>query len=171
MAKFRILNNGTPKVKYTYIIKRKEAKNGFKKIISLGNAAKLEEINKNYLEIFRTEIKKINWTDDPEEMKVYLLGKLHGESVREFVINDGITSIYKIIKKLKIFESLRKSKHKNLEELLEYQIASRILNENSVIKRFQTKDEFVNSIDTKKDTFYSLLDVLVENEKTVLCKV
>ncbi|MBN4083812.1 hypothetical protein JXZ92_03225 [Mycoplasma sp. CSL10137] len=97
-------------------------------------------------------MKKIDWTEDPKEIKVHLLGKLHGErgeTIKEYVANDGITVIYKTVQKLKIFEFLQKSKHKNLEELLEYQIASRMINDNSVIKRFQTKDEFINSVYTK----------------------
>ncbi|WP_205852334.1 hypothetical protein [Mycoplasma sp. CSL10137] len=140
------------KVKYTYIIKRNECKNKFKKIISLGNTIKLKKLIKIILKYLELKLKKIDWTEDPKEIKVHLLGKLHGErgeTIKEYVANDGITVIYKTVQKLKIFEFLQKSKHKNLEELLEYQIASRMINDNSVIKRFQTKDEFINSVYTK----------------------
>ncbi|MBU4692799.1 IS1634 family transposase [Mycoplasma sp. CSL7491-lung] len=63
---------------------------------------------------------------------------------------------------------MKKSKHKELEELLKYQISSRILQNNSIIKSFQNKEKYVNNVTTMKDTFYNLLDVLVDNETNII---
>ncbi|MDJ1646871.1 hypothetical protein [Mycoplasma phocimorsus] len=88
--------------------------------------------------------------------------------VKKTYINDGITTLYEIIKRLNIFNLPPKIKHKNLEALLEYQIASRVLNENNVLKRFETKNKYKNNITSKKTTFYNLLDILADNENIIL---
>ncbi|KDE42584.1 transposase, partial [Metamycoplasma hyosynoviae] len=78
-----------------------------------------------------------------------------------------VNLIYKLIKKLEIFNSIPKTKHKDLEAILEYQISSRIIHPNSIISSFNSKYKYDNNINSKKDTFYSLLDVLNENQSKI----
>ncbi|MDJ1646147.1 hypothetical protein [Mycoplasma phocimorsus] len=73
MSKFNILNCTNTQGKYTFVIQRNKGKNGYKKIVLLGNYEKLEEQNKDYLVVLRNLIKNINWTNDSQEIKEYLL--------------------------------------------------------------------------------------------------
>ncbi|MDJ1646690.1 IS1634 family transposase, partial [Mycoplasma phocimorsus] len=168
MSKFNILNCTNAQGKYTFVIQRNKGKNGYKKIVSLGNYEKLEKQNKDYLVVLRNLIKNVNWTNDPQEIKEYLLSNfLKSGLVKTVWVNDGVKVIYKVIKKLGIYNLLPKTKHKDLEALLEYQIASKILSENSILKRFEQKDEYQNNIECQKTTFYNFLDILADNQDAI----
>ncbi|MDJ1649075.1 IS1634 family transposase, partial [Mycoplasma phocimorsus] len=169
MSEFKLLINTNQNHKYLYLIQRYSKTNKYKKLISLGNIDKLEAINNNYLEILKKELNCIDLVNStPLDIKRVLLPKLKDTQVKRNYVNDGITILYQIIKRLGIFHLFPKSKHRNLESILEYQISSRVLNNNSVIKRFKEKDLYQNKIDSEKTTFYNFLDILVDNEHDIL---
>ncbi|TQC51245.1 transposase, partial [Mycoplasmopsis mucosicanis] len=164
MKNLIVMMMGNGKARYCRVVKSNGFAKGIKNVISLGSESKLSAINERYLEIFREKIKEISDNTEPKTIKKMMLDHLCSLKEKNFITNIGINIFYDVIKKLEIFSSLKKSKHKNLEELLKYQIASRILQNTSIIKSFETKDNYLNDIESKKDTFYSLLDVLYENE-------
>lgn len=141
---------------------------GYKKILSLGNLKSLEEKNSQCMDIMKGVIKTLSIDDDPEKIKEKLLNAIEPHSITNIMKNYGIDLIYEVIEKLEIFNSLEKTKHKNLKEILNYQIASRIINPNSIISSFNEKWKYNNDIETKKNTFYSLLDVLNDNKESIL---
>ncbi|WP_416322845.1 IS1634 family transposase [Mycoplasmopsis felis] len=141
---------------------------GTKKQIGLGWLEQLEQINPDVISILKTKAKELTEDMEKDFVKQELLNSIQNQKITVNSINYGIEVIYKFIDKLQIFESISKTKHKDLKSILEYCIASRIINSNSIIRNFEIKDNFINTIKSQKDSFYSLLDVLVENEKSIL---
>ncbi|MEI2462415.1 transposase [Mycoplasmopsis felis] len=141
---------------------------GTKKQIGLGWLEQLEQINPDVISILKTKAKELTEDMEKDFVKQELLNSIQNQKITVNSINYGIEVIYKFIDKLQIFESISKTKHKDLKSILEYCIASRIINSNSIIRNFEIKDNFINTIKSQKDAFYSLLDVLVENEKGIL---
>ncbi|UWV85082.1 hypothetical protein NW066_06250 [Mycoplasmopsis felis] len=141
---------------------------GIKKQIGLGWLEQLEQINPDVISILKTKAKELTEDMEKDFVKQELLNSIQNQKITVNSINYGIEVIYKFIDKLQIFESISKTKHKDLKSILEYCIASRIINSNSIIRNFEIKDNFINTIKSQKDAFYSLLDVLVENEKGIL---
>ncbi|WP_283823401.1 IS1634 family transposase [Mycoplasma phocimorsus] len=168
MKKYRILNNKNAAFEYTYLIEAVKGKSTYKKVASLGNSEKLKKINEDYLKTLRLELEQITWTDDPKEIKKILLQKLSIKKTEYVYKNDGITVLYDVIKRLRIYDFIPKTRHKNIEAMLEYQIASRILNNDSVIKRFNDKDAYTNDIEVEKSTFYNFLDILDDYQDEIL---
>ena len=168
MNNYLILEASNSKFKYTHLIKRNVGKNGYKKIISLGRSDELAKKNDDYLKIFRVVIKTINNKLSPEKIKSILLSKLVSKNEKTKVSCKGVEVIYSIIRYLNLFSLLPKTKHKNLEAIFEYQIASKILNDNSILQRFKEREKYHSLIDSQKDTFYSFLDVLANNQESIL---
>ncbi|TQC51251.1 IS1634 family transposase [Mycoplasmopsis mucosicanis] len=168
MKNYVVMNNSNGKATYCQVVVGQGFKKAYKRIASLGNIQKLTEINENYLEIFRDKVKELGHIEDSNKLKKILLDYLNSLAEQTYTTNIGINILYYVIDKLQIFESLEKSKHKDLENILKYQISSRILQNSSIINSFENKDKFENEVDTKKDTFYGLLDVLVNNEDNLI---
>ncbi|WP_436358455.1 IS1634 family transposase [Mycoplasma sp. 480] len=162
-----ILECSNGNAKYATVVKYWENKKGYKKIASLGNIEKLEKINPKYLEIMRKKLREIDPKNSAEEIKNILLSEIKKDNIEKFLKMTEINLIYNVVKKLNIFGSLKESKHKDLEGILEYQIASKILYEQSIFQRFKNKEKFDNKITTSKNSFYRFLDVLVDNEKEI----
>lgn len=168
MKKYVMVISGNGKHKYSWIVKPMGFGKTYKRVVSLGNIDKLHLINPNYQEIIKENLQKFEYIVEPDQLKNKLLETLKETKEKTFVSNVGISAIYSVVDSLNIFESINKTKRKNLKELLKYQIGSRILNNYSMIKSFQNKENFTNNITTKKDTFYNLLDILVDNENNIM---
>ncbi|TNK81541.1 IS1634 family transposase, partial [Mycoplasmopsis pullorum] len=89
-------------------------------------------------------------------------------SVKTSIQNIGVDLIYKVIKELDLFSVLPKSKHKSLEEVLEFFIATRIILPRSYMSQYKNKSDFINDINVKKSSIYNYLDVIFENKNSVL---
>lgn len=167
MKKYVIINCKNAGRTYTKVIEPAGFGKGYKNVIGLGNSATLAEINPNYLETMKNKLLKIDTSLDPKEIKSILIKEIKAKEVI-WKRNVGIKYIYDAIDELNIFQSMKKSKRKNQESILKYQIASRVLNNYSIIQSFKSKGKFLNEIDTEKDTFYELLNDLVKNEMPIM---
>ncbi|VDR41849.1 IS1634 family transposase [Mycoplasmopsis caviae] len=154
------------KQKYCYVIRPKGYNKGADRIVSLGNVNELSKIRKDYKEIFKRALLE-NTFKDKNDIKTFLLNKL--KNIKNTEQNTGSEVIYTLLKKLEVFDAISGSKHKNLEAVFNYQVASKMLRDNYSIKHsFENKDEYTNDVTTKIDTFYSLLDVLCTNKDSII---
>lgn len=170
MSNFIVIKTTTRNREYAKVVEPLGFGKGNRNVIGLGNTTKLTEINSNYLQVMKDKLKKIDQTIEPAQIKKILLKEIEGKYIR-LRKNVGIQYIYDAIKELDIFSSFEKSKRKEQEAILQYQIATKMLNNQSIIKSFESKGKYLNSIDTKKDTFYELLDDLVKNEQSLMKKL
>lgn len=167
MSKYVILKSNNKNATYLRIVAPQGYGQTYKNIIGLGNYEKLKEINLNALEIMRAKLREIPEETDPKILKKILINEI-GTNEEFIYKNVGIELIYKTVSDLNIFDSFEKTRRKNQESILKYQIASKILNNQSIIKSFMRKDKYKNDISTQKDTFYDLLSDLVKNEHSIM---
>ncbi|MFA7704747.1 IS1634 family transposase, partial [Mycoplasmopsis synoviae] len=71
------------------------------------------------------------------EVKTKFFQLLNPTSVKTNIKNVGIELIYKVIKELDLFKGLPKTKHKSLEEVLEFIVATRIIQPRSYICQYK----------------------------------
>ncbi|VEU58255.1 IS1634 family transposase [Mycoplasmopsis gallinacea] len=146
---------------------------GFKK--GYGNQIGLgywEDIKEKYglssIEDMKEIAKKVDTSLDKAVAKEEFFKLLKPTSVKTSIQNIGVDLIYKVIKELNLFSALPKSKHKSLEEVLEFFIATRIILPRSYMSQYKNKSDFINDINVKKSSIYNYLDVIFENKNSVL---
>lgn len=168
MSKYTVMEIFNGKETYTKIVKSLGFGKGYISYLSLGNTKGYKENDSEYLEKLKKYVKNIDIDAyEKDELKKHLKNEFLTK-VEKVLKNNGIEQIYSVIKELKIFESFDKNRKKQFEEILKYQIASRIMLNKSVIKSYSKKDDYINNITTKKDTFYSLLDEIYDNESNIM---
>ncbi|MDF9627472.1 transposase [Mesomycoplasma ovipneumoniae] len=141
---------------------------GPKRWFSLGNERNLEKINPNAVQIIKEKLKLFSNLDDKDKVKVVLLDSIKNSAIIEGSVFVGGELIEKLIEKHNIFESLPKSRHKNMKEIFNYLISKRITDPGSIINAFDKKDDYSNQINTSKNSFYKLLDLVFESQNQLL---
>ncbi|WP_322935395.1 hypothetical protein RRG40_03995 [Mycoplasmopsis felis] len=91
---------------------------GTKKQIGLGWLEQLEQINPDVISILKTKAKELTEDMEKDFVKQELLNSIQNQKITVNSINYGIEVIYKFIDKLQIFESISKTKHKDLKSIL-----------------------------------------------------
>ncbi|WLP85164.1 IS1634 family transposase [Mycoplasma seminis] len=76
-----------------------------------------------------------------------------------------------MINKFEIFDALPKTRHKELNKILKYTIASRIIDANSYISIHKNKYKYEDAPNTSKDSYYSLLDIIYDNKENLLKRI
>ncbi|VEU73119.1 transposase domain-containing protein (plasmid) [Mycoplasmopsis gallopavonis] len=109
--------------------------------------------------------------EDKIEVKTKFFQLLNPTSVETNVKNVGIELIYKVIKELDLFKGLPKTKHKSLEEVLEFIVATRIIQPRSYICQYKNKNDFLHKIDVKKSSIYNYFDTFLEYKNTILVNI
>ncbi|EFF41640.1 IS1634 family transposase [Mycoplasmopsis alligatoris] len=142
---------------------------GVFRTIGLGSLEELTKLNKEAIATLKNKCLELSTETPNEVVKQDLLNSLSSSVFEHEIVNYGISSLYKMINKLNLFRDLPKTKHKNIEEIIEYIIAKRIIDPSSIIQSFKDKDKFQNDIKNKKTTFYNCLD-FVENHKDIIFK-
>ncbi|APJ38203.1 hypothetical protein BLA55_00675 [Mycoplasmopsis pullorum] len=154
---------------YLVLAISKGFKKGYGSQIGLGY---WEDIKEKYslssIEDIKEIASKIDVNLDKQSAKEEFFKLLKPNSVKTSIQNIGIDLIYKIIKELDLFSALPKSKHKSLEEVLEFFIATRIILPRSYMSQYKNKNDFINDINVKKTSIYNYLDVILENKDSVL---
>ncbi|WP_341420612.1 IS1634 family transposase [Mesomycoplasma ovipneumoniae] len=141
---------------------------GPKRWFSLGNERNLEKINPNAIQIIKEKLKLFSNLDDKDKVKTVLLDSIKNSAIIEGSVFVGGELIEKFIEKHNIFESLPKSRHKNMKEIFNYLILKRIADPGSIINAFDKKDDYSNQINTSKNSFYKLLDLVFESQNQLL---
>ncbi|WP_337903301.1 IS1634 family transposase [Mesomycoplasma ovipneumoniae] len=141
---------------------------GPKRWFSLGNERNLEKINPNAIQIIKEKLKLFSNLDDKDKVKTVLLDSIKNSAIIEGSVFVGGELIEKFIEKHNIFESLPKSRHKNMKEIFNYLISKRITDPGSIINAFDKKDDYSNQINTSKNSFYKLLDLVFESQNQLL---
>ncbi|UVO16052.1 IS1634 family transposase [Mesomycoplasma ovipneumoniae] len=141
---------------------------GPKRWFSLGNERNLEKINPNAIQIIKEKLKLFSNLDDKDKVKTVLLDSIKNSAIIEGSVFVGGELIEKFIEKHNIFESLPKSRHKNMKEIFNYLISKRIADPGSIINAFDKKDDYSNQINTSKNSFYRLLDLVFESQNQLL---
>ncbi|MDW2921615.1 transposase, partial [Mesomycoplasma ovipneumoniae] len=141
---------------------------GPKRWFSLGNERNLEKINPNAIQIIKEKLKLFSNLDDKDKVKTVLLDSIKNSAIIEGSVFVGGELIEKFIEKHNIFESLPKSRHKNMKEIFNYLISKRITDPGSIINAFDKKDDYSNQINTSKNSFYRLLDLVFESQNQLL---
>ncbi|MDW2913363.1 IS1634 family transposase [Mesomycoplasma ovipneumoniae] len=141
---------------------------GPKRWFSLGNERNLEKINPNAVQIIKEKLKLFSNLDDKDKVKTVLLDSIKNSAIIEGSVFVGGELIEKFIEKHNIFESLPKSRHKNMKEIFNYLISKRIADPGSIINAFDKKDDYSNQINTSKNSFYKLLDLVFESQNQLL---
>ncbi|MDW2829544.1 IS1634 family transposase [Mesomycoplasma ovipneumoniae] len=144
---------------------------GPKRWFSLGNERNLEKINPNAIQIIKEKLKLFSNLDDKDKVKTILLDSIKNSTIIEGSVFVGGELIEKLIEKHNIFESLPKSRHKNMKEIFNYLISKRITDPGSIINAFDEKDDYSNQINTSKNSFYRLLDLVFESQNQLLNSV
>ncbi|MHA0312007.1 IS1634 family transposase, partial [Mesomycoplasma ovipneumoniae] len=144
---------------------------GAKRWFSLGNERNLEKINPNAVQIIKEKLKLFSNLDDKDKVKAVLLDSIKNSTIIEGSVFVGGELIEKFIEKHNIFESLPKSRHKNMKEIFNYLISKRITDPGSIINAFDKKDDYSNQINTSKNSFYRLLDLVFESQNQLLNSV
>ncbi len=139
-----------------------------KRWFSLGNVQNLEKINPNAIQIIKEKLKLFSNLDDMHKVKIALLDSIKNSTIIEGSVFVGGELIEKLIEKHNIFESLPKSRHKNMKEIFNYLISKRITDPGSIINAFDKKDDYSNQINTSKNSFYRLLDLVFESQNQLL---
>ncbi|MDJ1645852.1 hypothetical protein [Mycoplasma phocimorsus] len=73
--------------------------------------------------------------------------------VKTVWINADVKSIYKVFKKLGIYNLFLKQNIKIWKALLEYQIAFKIISKNNISKRLEQNDKYYNNIEYQQTSF------------------
>ncbi|MDW2852403.1 IS1634 family transposase [Mesomycoplasma ovipneumoniae] len=144
---------------------------GAKRWFSLGNERNLEKINPNAVQIIKEKLKLFSNLDDKDKVKAVLLDSIKNSAIIEGSVFVGGELIEKLIEKHNIFESLPKSRHKNMKEIFNYLISKRITDPGSIINAFDKKDDYSNQIKASKNSFYRLLDLVFESQNQLLNSV
>ncbi|WP_341500899.1 IS1634 family transposase [Mesomycoplasma ovipneumoniae] len=144
---------------------------GAKRWFSLGNERNLEKINPNAVQIIKEKLKLFSNLDDKDKVKAILLDSIKNSNIIEGSVFVGGELIEKLIEKHNIFESLSKSRHKNMKEIFNYLISKRITDPGSIINAFDKKDDYSNQINSSKNSFYRLLDLVFESQNQLLNSV
>ncbi|MDW2861302.1 IS1634 family transposase [Mesomycoplasma ovipneumoniae] len=144
---------------------------GAKRWFSLGNERNLEKINPNAVQIIKEKLKLFSNLDDKDKVKAVLLDSIKNSAIIEGSVFVGGELIEKLIEKHNIFESLAKSRHKNMKEIFNYLISKRITDPGSIINAFDKKDDYSNQIKASKNSFYRLLDLVFESQNQLLNSV
>lgn len=162
-------SNGTKKL--VHLAKSDDSKQGYRKIKSLGPEEQYLVYHADFLKLMRKKLEEID-INLPEDEKIMILKNyIKNLNKENLVLNTGINYFYKHLRELNLFEAIKKSKHKNLEEIFEYLISKRLLDNSSMIENFNQLDEYETNITTRKDTFYSFLDVLADNKERLITKL
>ncbi|MDW2923434.1 IS1634 family transposase [Mesomycoplasma ovipneumoniae] len=141
---------------------------GPKRWFSLGNERNLEKINPNAIQIIKEKLKLFSNLDDKDKVKSVLLDSIKNSAIIEGSVFVGGELIEKFIEKHNIFESLPKSRHKNMKEIFNYLISKGITDPGSIINAFDKKDDYSNQINTSKNSLYKLLDLVFESQNQLL---
>ncbi|WNM16901.1 IS1634 family transposase [Mesomycoplasma ovipneumoniae] len=131
----------------------------------------MEKINPNAIQIIREKLKLFSNLDDMHKVKIALLDSIKNSTIIEGSVFVGGELIEKLIEKHNIFESLPKSRHKNMKEIFNYLISKRITDPGSIINAFDKKDDYSNQINASKNSFYRLLDLVFESQNQLLNSV
>ncbi|WP_341488204.1 IS1634 family transposase [Mesomycoplasma ovipneumoniae] len=164
---FNVWGNSKDKP-YKYVGWTQGYSKGPKRWFSLGNERNLEKINPNAVQIIKEKLKLFSNLDDKDKVKAILLDSIKNSSIIEGSVVVGGELIEKFIEKHNIFESLPKSRHKNMKEIFNYLISKRITDPGSIINAFDKKDDYSNQINTSKNSFYRLLDLVFESKNQLL---
>ncbi|WPB54705.1 IS1634 family transposase [Mycoplasmopsis verecunda] len=141
---------------------------GYSNQIGLGRLEKLQEINPDPINVIKNSIKNLSVSESKEKIKQAVMFDLNSSKSETYNVNYGINVLYDLIDKFKIFDVLPKSRHKDLDRLLKYTVSSRILNADSLISTYKNKFQYENTPDYKKSSYYTLLDILNDNESIIL---
>ncbi|SJZ61018.1 IS1634 family transposase, partial [Mycoplasmopsis verecunda] len=141
---------------------------GYSNQIGLGRLEKLQEINPDPINVIKNSIKNLSVSESKEKIKQAVMFDLNSSKSETYNINYGINLLYDLIDKFEIFSALPKTRHKDLNRLLKYTVSSRILNADSLISTYKNKFQYENTPDYKKSSYYTLLDILNDNESIIL---
>ncbi|WPB54462.1 transposase [Mycoplasmopsis verecunda] len=170
-AKLHIMKSKNKDKIYLSVCKTLGFGKGYKRIVGLGYLEELEKLNPNALDILKQNAKVIPIDSEKEYVKEQLINSLNNGYFENRLVNYGIQNLYSVIKELEILNSLPKTKHKQLEQLLEYFISSRIIQADSIIQTFNKK--MISSVKSslKKSSFYNVLDLLDDYKVDILKRV
>ncbi|WP_337896523.1 IS1634 family transposase [Mesomycoplasma ovipneumoniae] len=167
MFLFNVWGNSKDKL-YKYVGWTQGYGKGPKCWFSLGNLQTLEKINPNAIQIIKEKLKLFSNLDDKDKVKAVLLDSIKNSTIIEGSVSVGGELIEKFIEKHNIFESLPKSRYKNMKEIFNYLISKRITNPGSIINAFDENDDYSNQINASKNSFYRLLDLVFESQNQLL---
>ncbi|WPB54311.1 IS1634 family transposase [Mycoplasmopsis verecunda] len=141
---------------------------GYSNQIGLGRLEKLQELNSDPINVIKNSIKNLSISESKDKIKQAIMFDLNSSKSETYNINYGINLLYDLIDKFEIFSALPKTRHKDLNRLLKYTVSSRILNADSLISTYKNKFQYENTPDYKKSSYYTLLDILNNNESKIL---
>ncbi|WPB54832.1 IS1634 family transposase [Mycoplasmopsis verecunda] len=141
---------------------------GYSNQIGLGRLEKLQELNSESINVIKNSIKNLSISESKDKIKQAIMFDLNSSKSETYNINYGINLLYDLIDKFEIFSALPKTRHKDLNRLLKYTVSSRILNADSLISTYKNKFQYENTPDYKKSSYYTLLDILNNNESKIL---
>ncbi|MEA4205934.1 IS1634 family transposase [Mycoplasma sp. 1199] len=169
MSNYILYKRNNPKGIYLAIGISKGYGKGIGDLVGLGY---WDEIKDKYslqnIDDLKVIAKLVPFTNNKVEAKSKFFELLEPTSVETNVKNVGIDLIYKIIKELDLFSSLPKSKHKSLEEVLEFIIGTRIIFPRSYICQYKNKNDFSHNVEIKKSSIYNYFDTFLTNKETIL---
>ncbi|MBD5789037.1 transposase [Mycoplasma synoviae GX11-T] len=154
---------------YLVLAISKGFKGGYGNQVGLGYWEDIKEkYNLSEIEDVKKIAKKIDLNLDKKTAKAEFFRLLEPTSVKTSIQNIGIELIYKVIQQLELFKSLPESRHKSLEEVLEFVIGTRIILPRSYVCQFKNKNDFINNVEVKKSSIYNYLDIILKNKNSIL---
>ncbi|MFV8499983.1 hypothetical protein ACNQ1M_02705, partial [Mycoplasma sp. VS424B] len=144
---------------------------GYSNQVGIGGLEKLETLCSDPINVIKNVCETLNIDDSKEKIKQSIMFALNSSQTEVYNVNYGINTLYNVIDKFEIFNALPKTRHKDLEKLLKYTIASRIIDAKSYILMHKDKYKYEGAPETSKDGYYTLLDLVNQNKKAILNKV
>ncbi|MHA0272667.1 IS1634 family transposase [Mycoplasma sp. 48589B] len=144
---------------------------GYGNQVGIGRLEKLEELSSDPINVIKNVCDTLSVDDSKEKIKQTIMFALNSSKTEVYNVNYGINILYDVIDKFEIFNVLPKTRHKDLEKLLKYTIASRIIDAKSYISMHKNKYKYEDAPNTSKDSYYALLDLINENKKPILNQI
>ncbi|WP_416756262.1 hypothetical protein ACM0IS_01875 [Mycoplasma aquilae ATCC BAA-1896] len=138
---------------------------GYSNQVGIGRLEKLETLCSDPINVIKNVCETLNIDDSKEKIKQSIMFALNSSQTEVYNVNYGINTLYSVIDKFEIFNALPKTRHKDLEKLLKYTIASRIIDAKSYILMHKDKYKYEGAPETSKDGYYTLLDLVNQNKK------
>ncbi|WLP85407.1 hypothetical protein [Mycoplasma seminis] len=144
---------------------------GYGNQVGIGRLEKLEELSSNPINVIKNVCETLSITDSKEKIKQSIMFALNSSKTEVYNVNYGINILYDLINKFEIFDALPKTRHKELNKILKYTIASRIIDANSYISIHKNKYKYEDAPNTSKDSYYALLNLIYDNKENLLKRI
>ncbi|WLP85502.1 IS1634 family transposase [Mycoplasma seminis] len=144
---------------------------GYGNQVGIGRLEKLEELSSDPINVIKNVCETLSITEfkRKNQAKYYVCIKFFKTEV--YNVNYGINILYDLINKFEIFDALPKTRHKELNKILKYTIASRIIDANSYISIHKNKYKYEDAPNTSKDSYYALLNLIYDNKENLLKRI